>query len=49
MATLCRLYRRACPNPTSIELDTDVPDYSVLMAEADKASAILTEASQVFA
>jgi uncharacterized protein (UPF0276 family) len=40
---------RAGPKPTLIEWDTDVPDYAVLMAEAQKAEALLMEASHVFA
>ncbi len=34
---------RAGPKPTLIEWDTDVPDYAVLMAEADKAQAIMAK------
>jgi uncharacterized protein (UPF0276 family) len=40
---------RAGPKPTLIEWDTDVPDYVTLMAEADKASAVLNEASHALA
>jgi uncharacterized protein (UPF0276 family) len=40
---------RAGPKPTLIEWDTDIPDYATLMAEADKASAVLIEASHVLA
>ena len=36
-----RFVARAGPKPTLIEWDTDVPDYAVLMAEADKAARIL--------
>jgi uncharacterized protein len=36
-----RFIRRAGPKPTLIEWDTDVPDYPVLMAEANKAYTIL--------
>ena len=36
-----RFIARAGPKPTLIEWDTDVPDYAVLMAEADKAVRIL--------
>jgi uncharacterized protein len=32
------------PKPTLIEWDTDVPDYAVLMAEADKAATVLQTA-----
>lgn len=39
-----RFARRAGPRPTLIEWDSDVPDYAVLMAEADKAGAILRAA-----
>jgi uncharacterized protein len=43
--TTWQLYRRfierAGPKPTLIEWDTDVPEYDVLMAEADKAAGIL--------
>jgi uncharacterized protein (UPF0276 family) len=37
----CRFIDRAGAKPTLIEWDTDVPEYAVLMAEADKASQIL--------
>jgi uncharacterized protein len=40
---------RTGPKPTLIEWDTDVPDYAILMAEAQKAEALLVEASHVFA
>jgi uncharacterized protein len=40
---------RAGPKPTLIEWDTDVPEYSTLLAEADKASAVLKEASHALA
>lgn len=47
------LYRRfiehAGPKPTLIEWDTDVPEYAVLMAEADKAQAIMDEACHALA
>ena len=33
--------QRVGPKPTLIEWDTDVPDYAILMAEANKADAIL--------
>jgi uncharacterized protein len=36
-----RFIRRTGPKPTLIEWDTDVPEYPVLMAEANKARAIL--------
>jgi uncharacterized protein len=41
--------QRAGPKPTLIEWDTDIPDYATLMAEADKADAVLLEASHAFA
>ena len=41
--------QRAGPKPTLIEWDTDVPDYAILMAEADKADAVLLEACHAFA
>jgi uncharacterized protein len=44
-----RFAERAGAKPTLIEWDTDVPDYAVLMAEADKAQAIIDEACHVFA
>ena len=40
--------QRAGPKPTLIEWDTDIPDYATLMAEADKADAVLTEATHAF-
>ena len=40
---------RAGAKPTLIEWDTDVPDYAILMAEADKADAVLLEATHAFA
>ena len=47
------LYRIAVarfgPVPTLIEWDTDIPDLPVLMAEADKAQAILGEAHALVA
>lgn len=36
-----RFIARAGPKPVLIEWDTDVPDYEVLLAEADKARAIM--------
>ncbi len=39
-----RFIRRAGPKPTLIEWDTDIPEYDVLMAEVDKADAILASA-----
>ena len=41
--------QRAGPKPTLIEWDTDVPDYATLMAEADKADAVLMEAHNALA
>ena len=41
--------QRAGPKPTLIEWDTDVPEYATLMAEADKADAVLLEASHALA
>jgi uncharacterized protein len=41
--------QRAGPKPTLIEWDSDVPDYATLMAEAEKARAILTEARHAYA
>ena len=47
------LYRRAVARfgavPTLIEWDTDIPEFQVLMAEADKAQAILGEARALVA
>ena len=40
---------RAGPRPTLIEWDTDVPDYAILMAEANKADGILAEFQYAFA
>jgi uncharacterized protein len=40
--------QRAGPKPTLIEWDSDVPDYATLMAEANKASAIIAEARHAF-
>lgn len=42
-----RFTERAGAKPTLIEWDTDVPDYTVLMAEADKAQMIVDEACRV--
>jgi uncharacterized protein len=39
-----RFIERAGAKPTLIEWDTDIPDYPVLMAEAEKAQAIVDEA-----
>ena len=41
--------QRAGAKPTLVEWDNDVPDYATLMAEADKADAVLTEASHAIA
>jgi uncharacterized protein len=41
--------KRAGPKPTLIEWDTDVPDYAILIAQADKADAVLREAAHAFA
>jgi uncharacterized protein (UPF0276 family) len=38
----------AGPKPTLIEWDTDVPEYAILMAEADKADVVLMEAQYAF-
>lgn len=40
-----RFIKRAGAKPTLIEWDTDVPDYDVLMDEADRATAILQRAT----
>lgn len=40
---------RAGPKPTLVEWDTDVPDYAILMAEVDKADAMLMKASHALA
>lgn len=48
-ALYAEFIERAGSMPTLIEWDTDVPDYAVLMAEADKASTILTERCHAFA
>lgn len=42
---LARFVARAGPRPVLIEWDTDVPDWSVLAAEMDKAQAMLDAAS----
>ena len=44
-----RFIHRAGPTPTLSEWDTDVPDYPVLMAEANKARAILNAHEVYFA
>ena len=44
-----RFIERAGPKPTLIEWDTDVPEYAALMAEADKAQAIMDQARHAFA
>ncbi len=44
-----RFIRRAGPKPSLIEWDTDVPDYPALMAEANKARAILNAHEVYFA
>ena len=41
--------QRAGAKPALIEWDTDVPEYATLMAEADKADAVLMEAIYAFA
>ena len=41
--------KRAGARPTLIEWDTDTPDYATLMAEADKADAVLLDAHHAFA
>ena len=41
--------QHAGPKPTLIEWDTDVPDYAILMAEADKADGILEAFQYAFA
>jgi uncharacterized protein len=41
--------QRAGAKPTLIEWDTDVPDYAILMAEADKADAVLMEVAHACA
>lgn len=40
--------QRAGAKSTLIEWDTDVPDYTTLMAEAEKADAVLMEATYAF-
>lgn len=40
-----RFIKRAGPKPTLIEWDTDIPEYSILMAEVNKARAIMDSAS----
>jgi uncharacterized protein len=40
-----RFIARAGPKPVLIEWDTDIPEYDILMAEADKAQAILNKAA----
>jgi uncharacterized protein len=51
--TTWQLYRRfserAGPKPTLIEWDTNVPEYSVLIAQADKATSIMDEARHALA
>ena len=44
-----RFIERAGAKPTLIEWDTDVPDYTVLMAEVDKAQVIIDEACHALA
>jgi uncharacterized protein (UPF0276 family) len=44
-----RLIERAGPKPTLIEWDTNVPEFSELMAEADNATAIMDKAHHAFA
>ena len=44
-----RFIERAGARPTLIEWDTDVPDYAVLTAEADKAQVIMDEACHAHA
>lgn len=44
-----RFIERAGPKPTLVEWDTDVPEYAVLKAEADKAQAIMNEACHALA
>lgn len=44
-----RFIERAGPKPTLVEWDTDVPEYPILMAEVDKAQAIMDEARHAFA
>lgn len=44
-----RFIERAGPKPTLIEWDTDVPELDELMAEADKAAAVMHEMSDVIA
>ena len=44
-----RFIERAGPKSTLIEWDTDVPEYAVLMAEADKAQVIMDEACHALA
>lgn len=44
-----RFIERAGSKATLIEWDTDVPEYTVLMAEADKAQAMMDEACHAYA
>ena len=44
-----RFIDRAGAKPTLIEWDTDIPDYAVLMAEADKAQMVIDEACHALA
>lgn len=45
----CRFVERAGAKPTLIEWDTDVPEFGQLMAEADKAAAMMDRVCHAFA
>lgn len=45
----CRFVERAGAKPTLIEWDTDVPEFGQLMAEADKAAAMMDRVCNAFA
>lgn len=44
-----RFVRRAGPRPVLIEWDTNVPDYAVLMAEAERAASVMAHATAAVA
>lgn len=44
-----RFVRRAGPRPVLIEWDTNVPDYAVLMAEAERAALVMARANSAVA
>lgn len=48
-ALIERFVRRAGPRPVLIEWDTNVPDYAVLMAEAERAASVMARATAAVA